>query len=1084
MKLGISGSLTKAFIRSPLTPLMLLAALAFGLVALLTIPREEEPQIQVPMIDIIVPAPGLRAPDAVELITEPLETIVKGIAGVDHVYSQTLDDRVLVTARFDVGTDPDDAAVRVHERIRANYDRIPAGIPEPLIQPRSIDDVAIFVVTLSPTSTAAGRWTHEELTRIADQLRAELIKVEDVGLTYLVGATPEQIRIEPDPERLAAQGLTLQALAHTLAGANQAFPVGRSTVADVSTPLIVGSTMTNAEDIGLLEVTSRDGRPVYVRDVADVVVGAVQPEHRVWTFNRAGGAWTQAPAVSIAVAKRAGANAVTVAADLEHRLHTLEGTLIPDGLRVEITRNYGETASEKANELLFHLGLATVSIVALIAFMIGWREGLVVAIVIPTTILLTLFAANIMGFTINRVMLFALIFSIGILVDDAIVMIENIARHWAMPDVQAGARDRTRAAIEAVAEVGNPTIVATLTVVTALLPMLFVSGLMGPYMAPIPINASAAMIFSFFVAVIIAPWLMMKIAGRAPIHGHAASHDGHAPQTMLTRAYLRVAEPIVANKKAAWRFLIVVGIATLGSLMLFASQTVKVKLLPFDNKSELAVVIDLPEGSTLERTERVLAAAAQRIQAVPEVTSIQLHAGTAAPFNFNGLVRHYFFRQSPELGDLLVNLSPKHDRSRASHAIALDIRDRLEGLEMPQGTVVRVVEVPPGPPVMATLLAEIYGPDADTRRAVAREVRTIFAQVPFIVDVDDSFGEPTQRLRLSLDQSAVEYFRAQHADVTGTVGALMNGVVIGYSHRGEGRPPVEIRMALPQQAQIWNETAEATPIPLNALPGDRSITEIGDVVSAAPEPASYPIFRRDGRFAEMVTAELAGQFEAPLYGMMEVQRLIDAHDWGELPKPVISLYGQPEDERHTTLLWDGEWEVTYVTFRDMGAAFAVAILGIYILVVAQFGSFRLPLVVLIPVPLTFIGIMIGHALFNAAFTATSMIGFIALAGIIVRNSILLVDFIRHSATPGATMREIALEAGAIRFKPILLTALAAMIGAATILTDPIFQGLAISLLFGLLSSTLLTVLVIPAVYVIFKDDAPAISHPAKEGVPV
>jgi multidrug efflux pump subunit AcrB len=1070
MKLGISGGLTQAFIRSPLTPLMLLAALAFGLVALLTIPREEEPQIQVPMIDVLVPAPGLRAPDAVELITEPLETIVKAIAGVDHVYSQTSDDRVLLTARFEVGTDPDDAAVRVHERIRANYDRIPAGIPEPLIQPRSIDDVAIFVVSLSPLPEVAGRWTHEELTRIATEVRAELIKVEDVGLTYLVGATPEQIRVEPDPERLVAQGLTLQALAQTLIGANNAFPAGRSTVGDVATPLVVGQTLSSAEDIGLLEVTTRDGRPVQVRDVATVVVGAAEPEHRVWTFNRSPQGWAKAPAVSIAVAKRAGANAVTVAADLEQRLHALEGGLIPDTLRVEVTRNYGETASEKADELLFHLGLATVSIVALIALMIGWREGLVVAIVIPTTILLTLFAANVMGFTINRVMLFALIFSIGILVDDAIVMIENIARHWAMPDVRAGARDRTRAAIEAVAEVGNPTIVATLTVVTALLPMLFVSGLMGPYMAPIPINASAAMIFSFFVAVIIAPWLMLKIAGRAPVHAGAHGHDGEVPQTLLTRAYLAVAAPLVASKARAWLFLVVVGVATVASLALFATQAVKVKLLPFDNKSELAVVVDLPEGATLERTERVLAATAARVQAVPEVVSVQLHAGTAAPFNFNGLVRHYFFRQSPELGDLQVNLAPKHDRSRASHTIALDIRERLKGLEMPVGTVIRVVEVPPGPPVLATLLAEIYGPDAETRRAVAMEVRKLFEQVPFIVDVDDSFGTPADRLRLTLDQSAVEFFRAQPGDVTQTVGILLNGAVIGYSHRGEGRPPVEIRLALARAGQVWNPTTEATPIPLNALPGDRAITELGDVVTPRLEPASHPIFRRDGRFAEMVTAELAGTFEAPLYGMLEVQRLIDAHDWGSLPKPAIRLNGQPTDERTPTLLWDGEWEVTWVTFRDMGAAFAVAILGIYILVVAQFGSFRLPLVVLIPVPLTFIGIMIGHAIFDAAFTATSMIGFIALAGIIVRNSILLVDFIRHSAREGATMRETALEAGAIRFKPILLTALAAMIGAATILTDPIFQGLAISLLFGLLSSTVLTVLVIPAVYVIFKSD--------------
>jgi len=1061
MKLGISGALTQRFIRSPLTPLFLIAALAFGVVAVLTIPREEEPQIKVPMVDIRVAAPGLKAPDAMKLVTEPLETIVKSIDDVDHVYSQTGDDGVLVTARFKVGTDPDNAVLRVHEKIRANYDRIPVGIPEPLVVARSINDVAIMVVTLSPKPAEAGRWDEASLRKVAEQLRTELMKVDDVGLTYIVGGAPEQIRVEPDPERLAAYGLTLQELAGKLRGANESFPAGRSTAQDRSSPIIAGQTLRGPQDIGLLELTTRDGRTVYLKDVADVVAGAAQPDDRVWTFSRSNGGWSREPAVSLAIAKRAGANAVLVSEHLRQRLERLEGDLLPPSLNVEITRDYGATAAEKANELLFHLGLATLSIVALIAFMIGWREGIVVAVVIPTTILLTLFAANVMGFTINRVMLFALIFSIGILVDDAIVMIENIARHWAMGD----GRSRAQAAIEAVAEVGNPTIVATLTVVTALLPMLFVSGLMGPYMAPIPINASAAMIFSFFVAVTVAPWLMLKVAGRAPAHVHGEGRDSR-----LSRLYRRVAAPIVASKRSAWTFLLIVGIATLLACTLFATKTVKVKLLPFDNKSELAVVVDLPEGSTLERTERVLSDAARQVETIPEVVSVQLHAGTAAPFNFNGLVRHYFYRQSPELGDLQVNLKPKGERKRASHLIALDIRQKLKGLAGPAGTSVKVVEVPPGPPVLATLLAEIYGPDAATRRATAWEVEKIFRQVPYIVDVDDSMGQPFQRLRLGIDQDALEYDRAQQGDVYATVDELMNGVPVGYSHRGEGRPPVPIVLGLPRGAKTWGDRLEATPIPLNTQPGDRRVIEIGDVLRAHPEAGSYPVFRRDGRAAEMVTADLAGAYEAPIYGMLAVQKLIKEHDWGKLPRPKISLHGQPSDERVPTLLWDGEWEVTYVTFRDMGAAFGVAILGIYILVVAQFGSFRLPLVVLTPVPLTLIGIMLGHMLFGAPFTATSMIGFIALAGIIVRNSILLVDFIRHGARPDASLKDTLLEAGAIRFKPILLTALAAMIGAAVILFDPIFQGLAISLLFGLLSSTLLTVLVIPAIYIVFKGD--------------
>ncbi|MFO1014330.1 MAG: efflux RND transporter permease subunit [Caulobacteraceae bacterium] len=1061
MKLGLSGWLTQRFIRSPLTPLILLAALAFGLVATLTIPREEEPQISVPMVDVRVPAPGLKAADATELVTKPLETILRSIDGVEHVYSQTSDDGVLVTARFRVGTNADAAILRVHERLRANYDRIPAGIPEPLVVGRSINDVAIMVITLSPNAGAGERWGPGELTRIAEQLRVELTKVDDVGLTYLVGATDEVIRIEPDPQRLAQNGLTLQELAGKLRGANTSLPVGRSTAGNESLTIIAGRTLGGPRDIGDLQLTTREGRTIRLRDVADVVTGTAQPDQRVWTLHRTPQGWDREPAVTIAIAKRAGANAVVVSEAVRSRLQNLQGQLLPRSLRVEITRDYGESAGEKADELLFHLGLATVSIVALIAAMVGWREGLVVAIVIPTTILMTLFAARVMGFTINRVMLFALIFSIGILVDDAVVMIENIARRWGLP----GGDDRLRAAIEAVAEVGNPTVVATLTVVTALLPMLFVSGLMGPYMAPIPINASAAMVFSFFIAVTVAPWLMLKFAGKAPVKAH---HDG--AETRLSRLYRRIAAPVVKSRKAAWRFLLIVGVATLAACALFATKTVKVKLLPFDNKSELAVVVDLPEGATLEATERVLGQAAAAIGPVPEILSIQMHAGTAAPFNFNGLVRHYFYRNTPELGDLQVNLTPKGERRRSSHQIALDLRERLRRVALPPGSAIKVVEVPPGPPVLATLLAEVYGPDAATRRAVTRELEKLFRQVPYIVDVDSTASAPAARLRLTIDQDALEYEGGQQGDVFATLNDLMNGVAIGYSHRGEGRPPVPIIMALPRGAMTWGEPLAATPIPLNTQPGDRRVTELGDVLLSAREAASPSTFRRDGRDAEMVTADLAGAYEAPIYGMLAVQKLIDSHDWGALPKPTIRMYGQPDDERASTLLWDGEWEVTYVTFRDMGAAFGVAILGIYILVVAQFGSFRLPLVVLTPVPLTLIGIMLGHALLGAAFTATSMIGFIALAGIVVRNSILLVDFIRHGGGDGMTMAERVIEAGAVRFKPILLTALAAMIGALVILADPIFQGLAISLLFGLVSSTLLTVLVIPAIYVIFKGE--------------
>ncbi|MDF1774759.1 MAG: efflux RND transporter permease subunit [Rhizobiaceae bacterium] len=1060
MNLGIAGRLTKAFITSPLTPLFLLASFAVGLIALTTLPREEEPQISVPLVDVFIQADGLKAPDAVKLVTEPLETILKSIDGVEHLYSQSSDDNVMVTARFMVGTSPDDAILRVHEKIRANYDRIPNGIPEPLIVGRGIDDVAIVGVTISPKPENAARWNANDLTRLAREVLVEITKLDDVGLTYIVGDQPEEIRVEPDPEKLSLFGVTLQQLAGKVSGANRSFQAGMVRSGGKQVGLVAGQTLQGGVQIGNLLVTARDGRPVYIRDLAKIVLATQPNETLVSQIRKQGAELSRVPAVSIAVAKRPGTNAVLIADRILERLDAVEATIIPDGVELAITRNYGESANEKANELLFHLALATISIVLLVAVAIGWRAALVVAVVIPTTILLTLFAAQIMGYTLNRVSLFALIFSIGILVDDAIVVIENIARHWAMKD----GRPAVQGAIDAVAEVGNPTIVATLTVVAALLPMLFVSGLMGPYMSPIPATASAAMVFSFFVAVTLTPWLMMKFAAKA-----ASTGEGHHEAIGgLGRVYMAIARPILQTRARSLVFLLIVGVATMGSLALFYTQHVTVKLLPFDNKTELQVVVDLPEGSSVEETDRVLFAISKRIADVEEITSFQSYAGTAAPFNFNGLVRHYYLRNQPNLGDVQVNLQHQGDRDRTSHDIALDIRQRMVGLDIPAGTSIKVVEPPPGPPVMATLLAEIYGPDAETRRAVATKVREAYNAVPFIVDVDDSFGVPAPRVRLSIDEDKLEFFRVEQGDVFQTIAAYFGGQTVGYSHRGEGRHPIPIRIALSKSDRVMDERALSTPVPANLLPGDRAIVELGDIVSFHEEETSYPIFRHNMMTAEMVTGELAGEFEAPIYGMLAVAETIDAMDWGDLPKPVIRLNGQPNDESVPTLLWDGEWEVTWVTFRDMGAAFMVALVGIYILVVAQFGSFKVPLVILTPIPLTFIGIMIGHWLFHAPFTATSMIGFIALAGIIVRNSILLVDFVRHSRAPDRQLIDVLLEAGAIRFKPILLTALAAMIGAAVILTDPIFQGLAISLLFGLASSTALTVLVIPAIYIVFR----------------
>jgi multidrug efflux pump subunit AcrB len=1074
--LGIAGFLTRAFINSPLTPLLLVAALALGLIALVTLPREEEPQIAVPMVDIVVQANGLKAEDAVKLVTEPLETIVKGINDVEHVYSKTYDDQTVITVRFLVGTSTDAAILRVHDKVRANLEKIPAGIPEPLIVGRGIDDVAIVVLTLAPKPEAGSRWNADQLTAVAHELRIELAKLQDVGLTYLVGDQPDEIRVEPNSEAMARYGVTLQQLAAKVQGANSAFRAGLIRDGGLQIETIAGRTLQTLPEIDNLLLTTRDNRPVYLRDVAKVSLVGEPNENRVSHFAKgadgAGGAvgvLTSTPAVSIALAKRAGANAVVISERITQQLQALKN-VIPADIDVQVTRNYGETANEKANELLFHLGLATVSIVLLVAFAIGWREALVVAIVIPTTILLTLFAARVMGYTLNRVSLFALIFSIGILVDDAIVVIENIARHWAMQrgryiahdGAMRDGRSRVQAAIDGVAEVGNPTIVATLTVVAALLPMLFVSGLMGPYMSPIPSVASAAMVFSFFVAVMLTPWLMVKIAGKARLH-HEASDGGK-----LGGLYRLAAAPVLRTKRSARRFLIGVGVATLASLSLFAFKMVTVKLLPFDNKSEVAVVADLPLGTSVETTNRVLRDAVERVKDIPEILSIETYAGTAAPFNFNGLVRHYYMRNSPEMGDVQINLTNKNDRSRASHEIALEIRKRLAGIDAPARTSLKVVEPPPGPPVLSTLLAEIYGPNPETRRAVAARVRKAFESASFIVDVDDSYGVQAPRKRIEIDQDSLEFFGVQESDVFDTLRRLYGDEIVGYSHRGGGRQPLPIRLALAKSQRQINEFVLTTPVPANSLPGNRTVVELGDVVHVSNESSSFPIFRHNGRAAEMVQAELAGSFEAPLYGLMAVDAAIDRMEWTpDAPKPEVLMHGQPLDENKVSLLWDGEWEVTWVTFRDMGAAFMAALVGIYILVVAQFKSFKLPLVILTPIPLTFIGITFGHWLFHAAFTATSMIGFIALAGIIVRNSILLVDFVRH-ADASKGLREVLIEAGAIRFKPILLTALAAMIGAAVILSDPIFQGLAISLLFGLASSTALTVLVIPAIYVVLR----------------
>ncbi|MBN8530831.1 MAG: efflux RND transporter permease subunit [Alphaproteobacteria bacterium] len=1047
---SLSGGFTRFFIRSPLTPLLLGAVFIVGLLALVNLPREEEPQISVPMVDIFVRADGLKARDAEELVTKPLEVIIKAIPGVEHVYSQTEDGQTVVTARFYVGSNADDAVLRVHDRIRSHLPEIPYGITMPVIVGKGIDDVAILVLTLSPKPEAAMRWDDVGLYQLALQLQEELIKIEDIGVSAVIGGRPQQLRIEPLPEKLSLYGVTLNQLVDKVQHANRTFPGGLVRNADRSFVVDAGRTLQSVSDIGLLLVATRDGRPVYLKDVAHITASGKPLEQRAWFMDKNGEA---VPAVSLSLAKRPGANAVTIAGEVRQRLKLLKGKLLPEEVDVTITRDYGKTASEKSNRLLEDLLGATISVIVLVSLAIGWREGMVVLFVIPATILATLFIAWIMDFTINRVSLFALIFSIGILVDDAIVFTENIVRRWrAAPD-----EDAVETAIAAVVEVGNPTIMATFTIIAALLPMLFVSGLMGPYMSPIPINASVAMFLSLLVAFTVVPWLLLKFR-KGVGRGHRSRMEAY-----LDALYRRFATPVITNRRKAKHFLQAVAGATLLACLLFATKSVTVKMLPFDNKSELIVQADLPEGSTLETTDRALREIAASLKTLPELQNMQLYAGIAAPFNFNGLVRHSYLRGKPELGEAQINLVDKSERSRASHAIALEVRRKIQALPMPEGTVLKVLEVPPGPPVLATLLAEIYGPTPEIRRAVALKVKEAFRSVDYVTDIDDSFGVPAPRARILIDQEKLEYYGVEEEAVYDTIQALLGSMRVGYSHRGGGTYPLELSVELPKDARSLNETLLTTPVPSRG-----GVVELGDVVRVEYETASHPIFRHNGYNADMVMAELAGRFEAPIYGMLDVEAALEKIQWGDVPKPTVKFHGQPLDESKPTLLWDGEWEITYVTFRDMGAAFGVAILGIYALLVAQFRSFRTPIVILVPVPLVLLGIILGHWLFSAAFTATSMIGMIALAGIVVRNSLLLVEFIRHRLDTGEALQTALLEAGATRITPILLTALAAMIGALFMFSDPIFQGLAISLFFGLMSSTALTLLAIPAVYVVAK----------------
>ena len=1055
-----SNGISSWSIRNPIPVVLLFIVLTIaGVMSYFNLRTNNFPDVDLPVVVVSVVQAGAAPTELETQVTRLVEDSVSGLGRVKHITS-TVNDSVSTTSiEFELGVDLEKATNDVRNAIAGIRQELPADVQEPIVQRFEFTQQPIATYTVS-----APGMSPEELSWFVDNtVTKRLLSINGVSQISRDGGVSREIRIKLDPARLEAQGVTAAAVSNQLRANNINLPGGRGAVGGEEQAI---RTVGSATSIEALRETLI---PVGARTVRLGDLGEVVDE---WSEPRGRARFNGSEVVGFSISRSIGSSELDVYEATMAEIEALDAER--DDLTIEQVTN---TTSDVINNfhasveaLLLGAGLA---VLVVFLFLRDWRATLIAAVAMPMSLIPTFWIMDLMGQSLNVVTLLALSLTIGILVDDAIVIVENIVRHWHM----RGTKDLVSSAVEAVAEVGNPTIIATLTIIVALLPMMFVSGMMGPYMSPIPANASFAMIFSFFVAVIITPWLLFHIARRRfESSGAAGAGEGHDGDSALARLYLRVATPVLSGRRNSKRLLIAVGVATLAVCLLFVTRDVAVKLLPFDNKSELQVVLDMPHGTTLEDTQRVLFAAADKLKGIPELTSIQLYAGTSAPFNFNGLVRHYYLRSGPQQGDLQVNFVSKDERSRASHDLAIAVRTELASLPLPEGAVLRVVEVPPGPPVLATLLAEIYGPDEATRRAAARKVEEAFRSIDFVQDVDTTFYAPAPRQRFLIDQDKLEFHGVEQQVVYDTIATVIGGAEIGYSQRGHGARPYNIVVKLPRSALSIGEHILSTPIPAGGTVREGKNVELGDVVTVVPEPGSYALYRRDGRPAEMVLAEVAGRFEAPIYGMFAVENAIKEMDWGEAGPPDIRYHGQPTDESRVTLLWDGEWEVTYVTFRDMGAAFGVAILGIYLLVVAQFGSFKLPLVILIPVPLTLIGIVLGHWAFGAAFTATSMIGFIALAGIIVRNSILLVDFIQHRRAHGDALRDALLEAGAIRFKPIALTAAAAIIGAVFIIADPIFQGLALSLVFGLASSTALTLLVIPAVYILLRDDNRGFEH--------
>ena len=1045
--LGIAGQLARFFLNSSLTPLLILVSLLLGMGATLILPREEEPQITVPMADVFVSMPGATPQEREQRLTTPLEMLVRELPGVEYVYSTSRPGSTMVIVRFLVGTPSEDALIRLYSKIYANLDRIPAGASQPLIKAHSIDDVPILALTFSSSQLGA-----YPLRSVAAQVEEEVKRIDNVSETTLLGGLRRQLRVELRPELLAAHHLSPLGIAQSLQGENIRRLSGPTPEGGQAWMVGIGETFANANEVEHLVVGVSQGRPVYLKDVASLSDGPEEPAQLA--FHGRKGSSALEPAVTLAIAKRKGANAIVVSRAVLAKLKSLQGTLIPAAVEVTVTRDYGETAAERSNELLVHMMIAVVSVTLLMWVALGRRESWVVAIAIPVTLALTLATFVLYKFTLNRVTFFALIFSIGILVDDAIVVVENVVRHLRMASNHQ--RPAAQVVLEAVAEVGNPTILATLAVVAAILPMAFVSGLMGPYMLPIPLGASAAMLFSLLVAFTIVPWAALRILGRSA-HQEAGQHD---KEDWFTVLYRRAMGQLLHDWRIRWLFLVGIGLLLLFAVALVPLQAVVFKMLPFDNKSEFQILVDMPEGTTLERTLQVLRRLTGPLSEVDEVVDYQIYAGTSAPFNFNGLVRHYFLRAGTNLGDIQVNLRPKGELSRQSHPIAKQLRTQLEPLAKELGAVVQVAEIPPGPPVLQTLVSEVYGPSAEGRLALASEVKKLYESTPGVVDVDWYVEAPQPLLNLSIDRQQAALVGLSSNIIAQTLDMAVGGMPVGLLHLPLWREdvPIVLRLPVSQRGQADRLLSLQLPTSSGALVPLRALVKPSD------EHLGRNIYHKNLQPVIYVTGDVAGKLDSPLYSILDLTQELNKIKAPDGSAAQQYFFSQPTSTQSYSLKWDGEWQVTYEVFRDMGIAFAVVLVLIYALMVGWFESFLTPVVILTAIPFSMVGIMPAHWLLGAFFTATSMIGFIAGGGIVVRNSIILVDFIELRLRQGAPLDQAVIDAGAVRFRPMMLTAAAVVVGSAVMLTDPIFNGLAISLMAGEVASLFLSRTAVPVLY--------------------